>query len=131
MHVVDFFLALNGDLNNQTPLFGVTIAELEVLRMIHGGSSVHGVKLVGTSDVAMEDEYRRLLSAYPHKYNDLIRGYWRDNGAKFPRDIREIRLSESELAMPLHMQTENIKPSAKKQTRSKEELVREVLDEAL
>lgn len=133
MHTVDCFVCLGGDLNNQTPLFGVTVAEVAILKMIHGQHAVTGVRLAGTSDTTMEDEYRRLLNKYPGKYADVIRGYWRDNGAKFPRDIRELRLVASDLAMPIDMMevAQQEKAKANGTRKSKEKIVDEVLDEAL
>lgn len=132
MHIVDGFVALGGDLNNQTPVHGITVAEVAVLRMIHGQHAVTGMRLAGTTDRTMEEEYRRLLQTYPGKYAEKIRGYWRDNGAKFPRDIRDIPLAGTDLAAPLDVQLAALDSSAAAKLTSKkakEKIVDDVMAE--
>ena len=132
MHLVNCFVALNGDLNNVGHSAAITLAELEVLRLIHGQNSISGVKLVGASSVTGEEEYQRLLGKYP-RYQEKVRGYWRDAGAKFPTDIREIRLSESELARPVAEQVaaqEKVRAAPMTKAR-KAAMVDEAIDQAV
>jgi len=60
METANIMLALGGDAGNTVPKYGVTVAEIAVLRLIHGESSVTDVEPVGEIERTNRQELERL-----------------------------------------------------------------------
>ena len=64
MQTANILLALGGDSGNQVPKYGVTAAEIAVLRAIHGEDAVTNVLPVGTVNTPNRAELARLRGRY-------------------------------------------------------------------
>lgn len=91
MHYVDCQVAVAGDIRNKAVIQGASVAEIAVLRLIHGDGSISDVRLVGNGQVIHSDERDRLLEKYA-KYGNIVNGVFRDGGGNFPADIRDLKL---------------------------------------
>jgi hypothetical protein len=121
MQLLNCQVALAGDLNNKGVKMGITPPEIHVLRIIHGSGSISNVEIAGKlvrGSYSHEDIYSDLKYKYP-RYEGEIQAYWRDNGAKFPTDVRDLDLPESSFLMPLDMMIERVNAAseAKEQVR--------------
>lgn len=97
MHYVDCQVAIAGDIRNKAVITNASVAELAVLRAIHGAGSVTDIRLVGSGQVIHADERDRLAYKYP-KHQDIVSGIFRDGGGNFPSDIRELKLPNAAFA---------------------------------
>lgn len=64
MQTANILLALGGDPGNSVPKYGVTPAEIAVLRLIHGDESVTEVEPTGTIERKSREERSRLAELY-------------------------------------------------------------------
>lgn len=64
MQTANILLAIGGNKGTTVPKFGITAAEIAVLRHIHGEDSVTDVEPVGTVQRTHRDERRRLTELY-------------------------------------------------------------------
>lgn len=65
METANILLSLGGDSGNQVPKFGVTAAEIAVLRLIHGEGAVTDIEPGETlEDVSDREERERLALKY-------------------------------------------------------------------
>jgi hypothetical protein len=64
MQIANILLALGGNSDSTVPKYGVTPAEVAVLRQIHGEDSVTDVEPVGDVERPNRDERKRLAEAY-------------------------------------------------------------------
>ncbi len=116
MQLVNCQVAIGGDLNNKGVKTKITPAEVQVLRMIHGAGSISDVEIVEklpTAKYSQESIYTELKYLYP-THSAKVQEYWRDNGAKFPTDIRELGLPEGAFRLPIDMQIERLNGKAAK-----------------
>lgn len=60
MEIANIMLALGGDAGNTVPKYGVTAAEIAVLRYVHGEGSVTEVEPVGEIQRSNREELERL-----------------------------------------------------------------------
>jgi hypothetical protein len=110
MQLLNCQVALAGDLNNKGVKVGITPAEIHVLRVIHGFGSISDVEVTGKlrqGEYSHEELYAEIKRKYPI-YEGEIQAYWRDNGAKFPIDVRDLDLPEGAFRMPLDMMIERV-----------------------
>lgn len=91
MHKLNCLVAIAGDVHNKTPKEGITTAELQVLRAIHGQDSCTDIDVIGNPRVTQTEERERLMWAY-RNHHELINDLWRDGGGKFESDIRNLKL---------------------------------------
>jgi hypothetical protein len=107
MQTANIMLALGGDKGNCVPKYGVTAAEIAVLRAIHGDDAVFDVEPTGEDALAEDGERKRTnreeLARLQHQYASgrLFGTDVRAVGALFPgaaarvfEDIDELGLSE-------------------------------------
>lgn len=85
-------VAIAGDIRNKAHKPRVSVGEIKLMQYIHGENTVTDIRPVDNPRVSHVDERERLNMTYP-KYQRLIDNIYRDNGGKFPTDIRDLRLS--------------------------------------
>lgn len=91
MQYVDGLVAIGGDIRNKLFRKGMSVAEMAVLRAIHGEDSLSDLRVSSKARVAHDVERERLLQLFP-KYGNIVIGLYRDHGGKFPTDVRELKL---------------------------------------
>lgn len=64
MQIANIMIALGGDLGNTVPKYGVTAAEIAVLRAIHGDDAVFDIQPAGEVEMRNRDELLRLKLMY-------------------------------------------------------------------
>lgn len=64
MEIANVIVSLGGDGGNTVPKFGVTAAEIAVLRAIHGEDAVHDIEPIGDKRVNNREELSRLKLIY-------------------------------------------------------------------
>lgn len=64
MQTASILLAIGGERDMQVPKFGVTPAEVMLLRAIHGEEAVTDIDIIGNEDRGNRDERERLFSLY-------------------------------------------------------------------
>lgn len=64
MQTANILLSLGGDDGNVVPKYGVTVAEIAVLRQIHGDEAVKDVEPTGEIKRSSRNERQRLVEAY-------------------------------------------------------------------
>jgi hypothetical protein len=97
MQYLNAIIAINGDSMNQTYRESISVAELELLRKIHGAQSVTEIRIVKKARTIHNEEMDRLKEAYPYQFG-IIDELNRDFGGKLPADVRDIRLEPFQLA---------------------------------
>jgi hypothetical protein len=98
MQLANCQVALGGDTGNTVPKFGVTAAEIAVLRAIHGGDAVLDVEpLEADSGRSNPEERARLVGLYgaaKDSENRSIVGSVYPNGVKVDEDFGSLGLPE-------------------------------------
>lgn len=110
MQLLNCQVAIGGDLNNKGVICGVTPPEIQTLRMIHGPGSISDVVVVGKMhqrEYSHEDIYLQIKNKYP-RHAHIVQEYWRDNGARFPVDVRQLDLPDEAFRMPVDTMIENL-----------------------
>ena len=64
MQLADCLVRLGGDVGNTVPKYGVTAAELALLREIHGPDAVINILPAGEDDLDPNEERERLRATY-------------------------------------------------------------------
>lgn len=64
MQTANVMLAIGGDAKNTVPKYGVTAAEVAVLRYIHGDDAVFDIEVTGSVDRTHRQEIGRLTEVY-------------------------------------------------------------------
>jgi hypothetical protein len=103
MQTVNCVVAIGGDQGNTVPKFGITIAEVAVLRAIHGPDAIIDIELAGDVERGNRDERLRLLKEYVARDEDgklIVENLFPGVGAKVPEDLEDLGLPE-ELMKPL------------------------------
>lgn len=99
MQYIDGLLALGGDLRNTVPLSAVSVAEVHLLRAIHGPDSVHDVQpLPGVNEVQPRGEIARLIEKYPATDEDglqVARRVFAGGAPSVPVEIADLDLPEA------------------------------------
>ena len=70
MQTANILLALGGDVGNQVPLYGVTVAEVAVLRAIHGDDAISEIDVTGDVARTHRQEIGRLTEKYGRQQDD-------------------------------------------------------------
>jgi len=70
LQTASVLLALGGDMRNTVPKYGVTAAEVAVLRLIHGEAAVFDVELIGSVSRTDRQEIGRLTELYGRQEGD-------------------------------------------------------------
>lgn len=91
MQYVNALVSLNGDVANQMFRPDISVAELELLRRVHGEMSVSEIRFVRKQRVNHFDEMDRLKQAYPFQEERILE-LSRDFGGKLPTDLRDLRI---------------------------------------
>lgn len=64
MQIASCEVRLSGDLQNSVPMARVTVAEIAILRAIHGAESINKIVPLGNDRRSHSDEFRRLATKY-------------------------------------------------------------------
>ena len=97
MQLVNCVVALGGDQGMTVPKFGITVAEVAVLRAIHGPDAIIDVELAGETDISNRDERKRLLTNYLARDEDgksIAENLFPGVGAKVPEFLEDLDLPE-------------------------------------
>lgn len=114
MQTANIILALAGDTGNTVPKFGVTAAEIAVLRLLHGEDAVFDIEPVGEIQQSHRAEIERLSKLYGKTQPDgryvapAVSTLYPGAAARVFEKISELDLPE-ELFKPV----ERAKPRAK------------------
>lgn len=96
MQTANILLALGGDSGNQVPKYGVTAAEIAVLRAIHGEDAVTNVLPVGTVSMTNRAELARLRARYgaaqDGEGNKVVETLFPGVAARVMEDLEELDL---------------------------------------
>jgi hypothetical protein len=65
LQIANALLSLAGDPGNTVPKYNVTVAEITVLRQIHGESAVNEIEPVGEIERSDREELERLHEMFP------------------------------------------------------------------
>lgn len=101
MQTASILLAIGGDNTMQVPKFGVTPAEVLLLRLIHGEDAVTDIDINGEEDRSNRDEQDRLFQAYSKSNPDgtvrspELAALFPGVGAKLPKTFAEIDLDDA------------------------------------
>lgn len=99
MQFINGLLALGGDMRNTVPLVEMSVAEVHLLRAIHGHEAVHDVAPIdGERDVAPRAEIARLVEKYPAKDEDgrqIAEKVFAGGAASVPMEVADLDLPES------------------------------------
>lgn len=101
MEIVQCNVALGGDLNNTVPKAEVTIAELALLRVIHGEDAVRDVEVTGETAVSSAEELARLRETYPardHEGRFFVNVLYPGAAPRLYQKLAELALPESLLS---------------------------------
>lgn len=88
MQTANIMLALGGDAGNSVPKYGVTAAEIAVLRAIHGDDAVHDIEPTGEDAVVETDHGNPRKRTNREELSRLQREY--ASGRLFGTDIRAV-----------------------------------------
>jgi hypothetical protein len=99
MQTANVLVSLGGDHGNTVPKYGVTAAEIAVLRAIHGDDAVNDVEPSGDVKRSHRDERGRLLAIYGAAKDDnqkpIVEGMFPGVAARVFETIAELDLDES------------------------------------
>lgn len=98
MQIANVLVALGGDRGNSVPRYGVTAAEIALLRAIHGDDAVFDVEPVGDAPIHPASERERLRAVYPAKDEDGNRIFERiypGSAARVHESLDELGLDQS------------------------------------
>lgn len=99
MQTANILLSLGGDNGNTIMKWGVTAAEIAVLRAIHGDDSVNDVEPVGNVSRSHREERARLIAIYGGAKNaeqrPIVEGMFPGVAARVFENIEELDLDES------------------------------------
>ena len=101
MEIANCTVALAGDQGNSVPKFGVTAAEIAVLRVLHGEDAVTNIEPAGNIERADRAEVARLTRIYGVNHEGRIRAKAVD--MLFPGAAARVFHKLSELDMPEEM----------------------------
>jgi hypothetical protein len=97
MQTANIMVALAGDRGNTVPRYGVTAAEIAVLRAIHGEDAVHDVDPIdGGVRRSNRDELRRLKETYMAggKTHPAVEALYPGAAARVFENIEELELPD-------------------------------------
>jgi hypothetical protein len=97
MQTANVMVALGGDTGNTVPKYGVTAAEIAVLRSIHGNEAVFDIEPVGEVQRGHRDERQRLVEGYRSKDSDgksIVEGLFPGAAARVFETLDELELPE-------------------------------------
>lgn len=97
MQKVNCVVAVGGDIGNKIQKLDITVAEVALLRVVHGEGAVTEVYSVGESDESDRQVYEALKNAYP-KYAFVAERLWMDGGGRLPGKIGELGLTREMLS---------------------------------
>lgn len=99
MQTANILLSLGGDHGNTIPKWGVTAAEIAVLREIHGDDAVNDVEPVGEIKRSNREERARLVAIYGGAKNaeqkPIVESMFPGVAARVFEKIDELELDES------------------------------------
>lgn len=97
MHIADCKIRLGGDALNIVPKVNVTIAEIALLRAIHGDDAVVDIAPKSNDRRSHRDELNRLRQAYGWVPDNMqrLQEIWSEFGASFPKDWSDLGLQEA------------------------------------
>lgn len=73
LQLANCLVALGGDAGNTVPKYGVTAAEIAVLRVIHGDDAIADIEPTGSVERSHKAERSRLVDAYARIINGAKR----------------------------------------------------------
>lgn len=118
MQTARVLVDLGGDSRNSVPKWGVTVAEIAVLGVIHGEDAVHDIVPDKYVDLKAKDELARLREKYGRAVDGdgdpLINQVYPGRNPRL-----HYKLEELELAEELYAPAERVKPSATPKVKSK------------
>ena len=99
MQYINGLLALGSDPRNTVPLMGVSVAEVHVLRAIHGHEAVFDVQPIDAEkDVAPRGEIQRLVEKYPARNEDgdhIASKVFAGGAASVPLELADLDLPDN------------------------------------
>lgn len=98
MQIANCLVALGGDKDNWVPRYGVTAAELVVLRALHGEDAVGDIEPAGEITRGNRDELLRLKAAYGSAKDEdnkaIVENVFPGSGAILPKTLADLELPE-------------------------------------
>ncbi|WP_316397344.1 hypothetical protein [Bradyrhizobium sp. 33ap4] len=112
MHTANIRLSLGGDHGNTVYKWGVTAAEIAVLRAIHGEESVQDVEPVGNIKRAHSVERARLMNIYgnakvPNSEQRIVENLYPGAAARVHEELHELDIPEAFFKAQGHMTTDS------------------------
>jgi hypothetical protein len=101
MQTASILLAIGGERDMQVPKFGVTPAEVMLLRAIHGEEAVSDIDIVGDEDRKSRDERERLFNLYAKADPNgsfrlpVLDALYPGVSARLPTEFSELDLDEA------------------------------------
>lgn len=99
MQTANVMVAIGGDAGHTVPKYGVTAAEIAVLRSIHGDEAVFDIEPVGEVKVSHRDERTRLKLLYGRAMDgdnrSIVEGLYPGAAARLFDTIDELELDDS------------------------------------
>jgi len=98
MQIANVMVAIGGERGNTVPRYGVTPAEIALLRAIHGDDAVFDIEPVGDAPISNGAERERLRAIYPAKDEDGNRVFDRlypGGAARVYESLDELGLDQS------------------------------------
>lgn len=106
MQLINVMLRLGGDVRNTVPKFGITVAEAQLLRAIHGDDALSDVEpLDAEVDITPRKEVERLAEVYTGRDPDGRPIVLSAFAAGTPSTIDDLGLDETAFAV-----AERVKP---------------------
>lgn len=100
MQTVNAHVRLGGDRDNTVPVYGITVSELAVLRLIHGEDGVFDIEPAGEVRVTNREERERLGEKYLPR--STTEGQKSPVDELFPGAAARLFQSLDELELPAH-----------------------------
>jgi len=97
MDYCNIMLAVGGNKDHTVPKYNLSVAELALLRLIHGDDSIFDVELVEQKEINLYDEKNRLLEKYSEARDaegDRVAGKLYSGTSKVFEHIQELFLPE-------------------------------------
>jgi hypothetical protein len=117
MQIGSCMVLLGGDMLNQTPKFGVTPAEVVILKALHGDEAVTKVEMTGSDRRPHADEYARLNGFYGAATGEdrksIFRTLYPNPHAPLPGTFKEIGVDVMEDEPAPRKRVEKSEPAVK------------------
>lgn len=129
MQLVNALVSLGGDTRNTVPKTAITIAEVQVLRAIHGDDAVHDITPLGRSvkNFRWREEVARLAGIYAGRDPEnrpVVATLFAGGASSMYETIEDLDLPESLFAV-----TERVKPTPAPKKATKKVVKKKVVED--